>query len=78
MNPQTFGRNYNPGKIAPVQCVKNDTLKDLNIKDTCFSLMIIYEGTALFQVGDLSFEAMGPCFVCFDESESPKLLKNED
>ena len=75
MNPQTFGRNYNPGKIAPVQCVKNDTLKDLNIKDTCFSLMIIYEGTALFQVGDLSFEAMGPCFVCFDESESPKLLK---
>ncbi len=75
MNPQTFGRNYNTGRIAPVQCVKNDTLKELNIKDTCFGLMIIYEGTALFGVGDLSFEAMGPCFVCFDESGSPKLLK---
>ncbi len=75
MNPQTFGLKYNTGKIAPVQCVKSDTLKDLNIKDTCFALMIMYEGTALFGVGDLSFEAVGPCFVCFDESESPKLLR---
>ena len=75
MNPQTFGLKYNAGKIAPVQCVKNDTLKDLNIKDTCFVLMIIYEGMAHFEVGELSFEAAAPCFVCFDESESPKLLK---
>ena len=75
MNPQTFGHTYNTGRIAPVQCVKNDTLNDLNIKDTCFALMILYEGTALFQVGDASFEAMAPCFVCFDETVSPKLLK---
>ena len=32
MNPQTFGRAYNTGRIAPVQCVKEDTLTDLNIK----------------------------------------------
>ena len=75
MNPQTFGRKYNTGRIAPVQCVKNDTLKDLNIKDTCFALVILYEGTALFQVGDASFEAIAPCFVCFDETVSPILLK---
>ena len=75
MNPQTFGRNYNTGKIAPVQCVKNDTLKDLTIKDACFALMIIYEGTAHFEVRGKTFEAMAPCFVCFDESDSPKLLK---
>ena len=75
MNPQTFGLKYNTGKIAPVQCVKSDTLKDLNIKDTCFALMIIYEGTAHFEVHGKTFEAMAPCFVCFDESESPKLLK---
>jgi len=75
MNPQTFGLKYNTGKIAPVQCVKKDTLKDLNIKDTCFALMIIYEGTAHFEVHGKTFEAMAPCFVCFDESESPKLLK---
>lgn len=75
MNPQTFGLKYNTGRIAPVQCVKNDTLKDLNIKDTCFVLMIIYEGMARFEVGGVSFEAAAPCFVCFDELESPKLLK---
>ena len=75
MNPQTFGRQYNTGRIAPVQCVKGDTLKDLDIKDTCFALMILYEGMARFQVGDLSFEAAAPCFVCFDELHSPKLIK---
>ena len=75
MNPQTFGLKYNTGRIAPVQCVKNDTLKDLNIKDTCFVLMIMYEGTAHFEVHGKTFEAMAPCFVCFDESDSPKLLK---
>ena len=73
MNPQTFGGNYNPGKLVPIQCVKGDTLKDLDIKGVCFCFMIIYEGTALFKVGSLSFEAMGPCFVCFDESNSPNL-----
>ena len=31
MQPQTFGRDYDAGKIVPVQCVKNDTLKDLSI-----------------------------------------------
>ena len=75
MKPQTVGRNYDVGRIASIQCVKDDTLRDLNFQDACFGLIIIYEGTALFQVGDASFEAMGPCFVCFDESASPKILK---
>ena len=64
MKPQTFGRSFDAGKIVPIQCVKDDTLKDLDIKDSCFLLSIIYEGTAKFQVGNSSFEAMGPCFVC--------------
>jgi AraC family L-rhamnose operon regulatory protein RhaS len=55
--------------------VKDDSLKDLEIKDSCFLLAIIYEGTAKFQVGDCTFEAMGPCLVCFDESDSPKLIR---
>ena len=75
MKPQTFGRTYNIGKMAPIQCVKNDTLRDLNIKDACFGLLIIYEGTVNFQIRDLSFEATDPCFVCFDESNSPKILR---
>ena len=75
MNPQTFGHTYNTGRIAPVQCVKEDTLTDLNIKDTCFALIIVYEGVLHFQVRDTSFEAHAPCFLCFDETESPKMIK---
>ena len=75
MNPQTFGCYNNAGKIVPIQCVNEDTLIDLNIKDSCLLLSIIYEGTATFQVGNASFEAAGPCFVCFDELDSPVLLK---
>ena len=75
MKPQTVGRNRDIGRIVPIQCVKDDTLRDLNIKDACFGLLIIYEGTVNFQIGDLSFEATGPCFVCFDESNSPKILR---
>ena len=75
MKPQTVGRNYDIGRMVPIQCVKDDTLRDLNIKDACFGLLIIYEGTVNFQIGDLSFEATGPCFVCFDESNSPKILR---
>ncbi len=78
MKPQTFGRNFDAGRIIPVQCVKNDTLKNLDIKDSCFLLTIIYEGTVKFKVGDLSFEAIGPCFLCFDESNSPKLLRKNE
>ena len=75
MNPQTFGDKYNSGKLVPIQCIKGDTLRDLDIKDACFCFIIIYEGTALFKIGNLSFEAMGPCFVCFNETESPKLIR---
>ena len=75
MKPQTFGRSYDAGKIVPIQCVKGDALKDLNIKDSCFLLIMVYEGVAHFQGKGLSFEAMGPCFVCFDELDSPNLLK---
>lgn len=75
MDPQTFGRNYDVGKIAPIQCVKDDALKDLEIRDSCFLMMIVYDGAAYFQVGDVSFEAIAPCFVCFDETETPKLIR---
>lgn len=75
MIPQTIGREYDVGKVAPVQCIKNDMLKDIAIKDHCFLMLIIHEGTAYFQVGDMAFEAVGPCFVCFDEREQPKLVK---
>lgn len=78
MKPQTVDRSYNLGKMVPIQCVECDTLKDLEIENTCFLLMIVREGTAYFQVDGTSFEAIGPCFVCFDETSTPKLLRKRD
>ncbi len=75
MIPQTIGREFDIGKVAPVQCVKNDPLTDLEIKGHCFLLLMIHEGSAYFQAGDMAFEAIGPCFVCFDERKQPKLIK---
>ena len=75
MIPKTVGRKYDVGKVARIQCVKKDTLKDLKIKGDCFLLLIIHEGSAQFQIGDTVFDAIGPCFVCFDERENPKLVK---
>lgn len=75
MKPQTIGHSYDAGRIAHVQCVKGDNFKDLAIKDSCFLLSIIYEGSAYFKTECSSFEAIGPCLVCFDETESPVLIK---
>jgi AraC family L-rhamnose operon regulatory protein RhaS len=75
MKPQTFAQRHDIGRIVPIQCVKGDALKDLDIKDSCLLLAIIYEGSARFQVGDVSFDAVGPCFVCFDETTSPRLVE---
>jgi AraC family L-rhamnose operon regulatory protein RhaS len=75
MIPRTIGFKYDVGRIVPVQCVKNEPLKDINIKGHAFLMIIIYEGIACFQVGGRSFEAFGPCLVCFDERENPKLIR---
>ncbi len=75
MIPKTVGREYNTEKIVAIQCIKNDTLKDIEIKNCCFLLLFIHEGTAYFQVGDISFEAIGPCLVCFGEREQPQLVR---
>ncbi|MBO4584135.1 MAG: helix-turn-helix transcriptional regulator [Clostridia bacterium] len=77
MIPQTIGREYDVGRVAQVRCIKNDTLKDLDIKGHCFLLIIMREGSANFKVGGRSFKATAPCFVCFDERENPKLTKKQ-
>lgn len=78
MIPQTIGREHDAGKIASIQCVKDDNLDDLEIQGHCFLMLIIHEGSAYFQVGDTVFEAIGPCFVCFDEKEQPRLIRKHD
>lgn len=75
MIPQTIGKKFDVGKVVPIQCIRNDTLKDLDIKGHCFLMLIVREGSAYFQVGDVVFESIAPCFVCFDERKQPKLIR---
>lgn len=75
MKPQTFGHSFDEGRIVPIQCIHGDNLKELEIVNSSFLLAVVYEGTAYFKVSEITFEAIGPCFVCFDESENPVLLR---
>ena len=77
MIPQTVGAKYDAGKVAKIHCIKNDKLEDLNIKNKCYLLMIVFEGSVSFKCKNKIFEAEGPCFVCFDETENPKLIKQK-
>lgn len=70
----TVGRKYNEGKIAKVECVKNDPLRNIDIKDKCFLLIILAEGMLEFKVENEQFHAAAPAFVCFDETADPVLL----
>lgn len=70
----TIGKKYNEGKIAYVQCLKNDNLQSINIMYKCFLLICLYEGRLEFSVGGERISAAAPCFICFDETENPVLL----
>lgn len=70
----TVGRKYNVGKVAFVECVKEDLLDNINIKDKCFLLIILTKGKLEFRVGGEKITATAPSFLCFDESENPVLV----
>ncbi len=70
----TVGRKYNEGKVAFVECIKNGSLDNINIKDKCFLLIILTKGKLEFKVGGERVTANAPSFLCFDESENPLLV----
>lgn len=70
----TVGRKYNQGKIAYVKCIKNDDLRNIDIKDKCFLLIILSKGKMEFEIGGKKITANAPAFLCLDESENPVLV----
>lgn len=70
----TVGRTYNEGKVALVECVKNGPLHAVDIRGTRFLLIVLAKGKMEFAVGGERVAAVGPAFLCFDESENPVLL----
>lgn len=78
MKHVTIGRQHGKGKIAYVRCVQDAIDDPIEIKDQCFLLIALTEGTASFKIGDEIIEAIAPCFICFNELEDPIVLsKNQ-
>ena len=74
MQHVTIGKNYNKSKIALVECIKNDKLESINIKDNYFLLIILSKGRLEFNIDGQKITATAPAFLCFDESENPVLI----
>ncbi len=70
----TVGRKYNEGKVAKIECVRNDRLQNIDIKDKCFLLIILTVGKLEFKVENEQFCAAAPAFICFDETQNPVLI----
>lgn len=70
----TIGRKYNEGKVAKIECVRNDRLRNIDIKDKCFLLIILTAGKLEFKVENEQFCTAAPAFICFDETADPVLI----
>ncbi len=70
----TVGRNFNKGKIAKCECINNDSLKAINVKDECFCLIFLLSGQIKFSIKGNNFLATAPCFICFNEEENPEII----
>ena len=74
MEHVTIGREYSEGKIAMVDCIENDALDHIDIQGQFFLLIILAKGRLEFLVGDELITATAPAFICFNETENPRLL----
>ena len=73
----TVGRKYNECKVAKIECVRNDRLQNIDIKDKCFLLIILTVGKLEFKVENEQFCAAAPAFICFDETADPMLISKQ-
>lgn len=70
----TVGKKYNEGKVAFVECLTNDDLQNIDIKDKYFLLICLTSGSISFKINEEIVYASAPCFICFNEKENPKLI----
>ncbi len=73
MQPMTIGQTFS--KSVPVTCRRRDAWDDLDIARHCFWLGILYTGRARFEVDGRMVDAVAPCFLCFDDRHSIRLVR---
>ncbi len=70
----TVAREQFEGKVAHIKCVKDDDLKNIEIKDKRFLLIVLLSGSMTFSYKGSTVNATAPCFICFNETENPLLI----
>lgn len=78
MTHVTTGKKYNTSKIANVECKKNGSLKNIDIKGECFLLIFLKSGSLTFSLNEGMSCLSAPSFICFDESENPTCIANQN
>lgn len=73
----TVCRKYGEGKVAKIECVRNDRFQNIDIKDKCFLLIILNAGKLEFKVENEQLYAAAPAFICFDETQNPVLISKQ-
>ena len=73
----TVGRKYNEGKVAKIECVRKDRLRNIDIKGKCFLLIILTACKLEFKVENEQFCAVAPAFICFDETADPMIISKQ-
>ena len=78
MSHITVGRKYNTNKVANVECNKNNSLENIDIKGQCFLLIFLKSGSLTFCLNGKKSIFSAPTFICFDETENPKFISNDN
>ncbi len=61
-------------KTAPALTRSRDPWNDIDIGGHCFWLGLMYTGEATFELDGRRIRATAPCFLCFDDLHSPRLI----
>ncbi len=72
MEPMTTSLPF--PKSVPAICRRHDAWDDLEIAGHCFWLGLLYTGEAYFEVNGQTVKAVAPCFLCFDDLHTPRVL----
>lgn len=67
----TIGRKAWKGKVVYVECRRNGRLEHIDNKDESFLMVVLLAGKMSFQINGTQHFAEAPCFLCFNEKETP-------
>ncbi len=75
MIPMTTSKAF--PKTAPACTRSRDPWDDIDIGGHCFWLGLMHTGEAIFELDGRRVVASAPCFLCFDDSHTPRVIRKK-